>query len=234
MWWMDFSKPRRTGEVLSGELTFKTRLWKLSKHCWVKSGRKRRRLFRKRLHKVKAFLHLKAQCVKRQTKLLIFIGGSDGKESACKAGDLGLIPGSGRSPEEGNYNPLQYSCLENSIDRETWQGPVHGVAKSQTPLSDYHFSVFIFFFLKALPNDGKSTLIIIFLPLWCWIIRMCVCSFASDSLQLHGQAALSMGFPRQEYWRWVAISFSRGSSYCTISEIVVLNVFLWHVNGLMI
>ena len=176
MWWMDFSKPRRTGEVLSGELTFKTRLWKLSKHCWVKSGRKRRRLFRKRLHKVKAFLHLKAQCVKRQTKLLIFIGGSDGKESACKAGDLGLIPGSGRSPEEGNYNPLQYSCLENSIDRETWQGPVHGVAKSQTPLSDYHFSVFIFFFLKALPNDGKSTLIIIFLPLWCWIIRMCVCA----------------------------------------------------------
>ena len=88
------------------------------------------------MHKVKAFLHLKAQCVKRQTKLLIFIGGSDGKESACKAGDLGLIPGSGRSPGEGNDNPLQYSCLDNSIDREIWQGPVHRVAKSQTPLSD--------------------------------------------------------------------------------------------------
>ena len=47
-----------------------------------------------------------------------FPAGSDGKEAACNAGDLGLIPGSGRSPGEGNGNPLQYSCLENSIDRE--------------------------------------------------------------------------------------------------------------------
>ena len=50
-----------------------------------------------------------------------FPGGSDGKESACNAGDLGLIPGSGRSPGEGNDYPLQYSCLENSIDRGSWQ-----------------------------------------------------------------------------------------------------------------
>ena len=49
-----------------------------------------------------------------------FPGGSDGKESACNAGDLGLIPGSGRSPGEGNGNLLQYSCLENSMDRGTW------------------------------------------------------------------------------------------------------------------
>ena len=47
-----------------------------------------------------------------------FPGGSDGKASACNAGDLGSIPGSGRSPGEGNGNPLQYSCLENSMDRE--------------------------------------------------------------------------------------------------------------------
>ena len=46
-----------------------------------------------------------------------FLGSSDGKESACNAGDLGSIPGLGRSPEEGNGYPLQYSCLENSIDR---------------------------------------------------------------------------------------------------------------------
>ena len=55
--------------------------------------------------------------------LLMFLGfpvGSDSKESACKAGDLGLNPGSGRSPEEGNGNPLQYSCLKNSVDRGTW------------------------------------------------------------------------------------------------------------------
>ena len=57
---------------------------------------------------------------------------SDGKESACNVGDLCSIPGLGRSPGEGNDNPLQYSCLENSMDRGTWQATVHGFAKSQT------------------------------------------------------------------------------------------------------
>ena len=66
-------------------------------------------------------------------------GGSDGKESACNAGDLGLIPGSGRSPGEGNGNPLQYSCLENSMDSGAWEATVHGVAKSQIRLSNFHF-----------------------------------------------------------------------------------------------
>ena len=54
------------------------------------------------------------------------------KESTCQAGDMGSIPGSGRSPEGGNGNPLQYSCLENSMDREAWETIVHGVAKSWT------------------------------------------------------------------------------------------------------
>ena len=53
-------------------------------------------------------------------------GGSDGKESACNAGDPGLIPGSRRSPGEGNGNPLQYSCLGNPMDREAWWTSVHG------------------------------------------------------------------------------------------------------------
>ena len=57
---------------------------------------------------------------------------SDGKASACNAGDLGLIPGSGRYPGEGNGNPLQYSCLENSMDRGAWWAIVHEVAKSRT------------------------------------------------------------------------------------------------------
>jgi len=57
--------------------------------------------------------------------------GSEGKESACNAGDLGLIPGSGRSAGKRNGNPLQYSCLENLMDRETWWAAGNGVAKSR-------------------------------------------------------------------------------------------------------
>ena len=53
-------------------------------------------------------------------------GGSDSKESAGNAGDLGSFPGSGRHPGEGNGNPLQYSCLDNSIDRGAWMATVHG------------------------------------------------------------------------------------------------------------
>ena len=55
---------------------------------------------------------------------------SGGKESACNAGDPGSIPGLGRSPGEGNGNPLQYSCLGNPMDRGAWQATVHGVPKS--------------------------------------------------------------------------------------------------------
>ena len=65
-----------------------------------------------------------------------FPGGSDGKESASHAGDLGSVPGLGRSPGEGNGNPLQYSYLENSMDRGAWQAMGHGVAKSGTQLND--------------------------------------------------------------------------------------------------
>ena len=67
----------------------------------------------------------------RFSSLLDFPSGSDGKESACSVADWGSIPGQGRSPAEGNGYPLQYSCLENPTDRETW-AIVLGVAKSQT------------------------------------------------------------------------------------------------------
>ena len=63
-----------------------------------------------------------------------FPGGSGGKESACNAGDLGLIPGSGRSSGEGNGNPLQYSCLGNPMDGAAWQATDRGVVKSWTLL----------------------------------------------------------------------------------------------------
>ena len=65
-----------------------------------------------------------------------FPGGSDDKASTCSAGNLGSTPGSGRSPERGNGNPLQYSCLGNPKDREAWQATVHGITKSRTRLSD--------------------------------------------------------------------------------------------------
>ena len=54
------------------------------------------------------------------------------KESACNAGDLGSTPGSGKSPREGNGHPLQYSCLENPMDREAWHAIIHAVAKGGT------------------------------------------------------------------------------------------------------
>ena len=65
-----------------------------------------------------------------------FPGGSDSKDSVCNAGNPGLIPGLGRSPGEGNGNPLQYPCLENLMDRRAWWAEVHGVAKSQALLSN--------------------------------------------------------------------------------------------------
>ena len=66
-----------------------------------------------------------------------FPGGSEVKACACSAGDLGSIPGWGRSPGEGNGNSLQYSCLENPMDGGAWWATVHGVAKSQTRLSNF-------------------------------------------------------------------------------------------------
>ena len=63
--------------------------------------------------------------------VLGFPGGSDGKESACNAGDLDSVSRLGRSPGGGHGNPLQYSCLENAMDREAWRATVRGVAKTQ-------------------------------------------------------------------------------------------------------
>ena len=72
-----------------------------------------------------------------------FPGGSEVKASACNAEDLGSIPVLGRSPGEGNGNPLQYSCLENPMDGRTCWVTVHGVAKSRTRLSNFTQQQFI-------------------------------------------------------------------------------------------
>ena len=70
-----------------------------------------------------------------------FSGGSDSKESVCSAGDAGSIPGSGRSPGRGHGNPLQYSCLENSMDTGPWWATVYGVAKSRAQLVTNTFTL---------------------------------------------------------------------------------------------
>ena len=85
-----------------------------------------------------------------------FPGGSEGKESACSAGDPGSIPGLGRSPGEGDDNPLQYCCLENPMDRGAWWATVHGVAKSRTGLSDLTLSLLE---CRVLFNTVNSSLI---------------------------------------------------------------------------
>ena len=83
---------------------------------------------------------------------------SEVKASACNVGDLGSIPGSGRSPGEGNGNPLLYSCLGNPMGGEAWWGTVHRVAKSQTRLNDFTFTFFHFliFTCKCLSAEDLS------------------------------------------------------------------------------
>ena len=78
--------------------------------------------------------------------------GSDGKESACNAGDPGSILGSGRSPGEGNGNPLQYSCLENPRDGGAWWATVHRVTKSRTGVIDFTFTFFVPY--VVVPHDS--------------------------------------------------------------------------------
>ena len=98
--------------------------------------------------------------------VLGFPCGSDGKESACNARDPGLISGSGRSPGEENDNLLQYSCLENSIDRGAWWATVHGVAKSWIPLNNYTFT-FMACHKTSIVNSGPRSIF-----LWCKILAL--------------------------------------------------------------
>ena len=102
---------------------------------------------------------------------LVFHGSSVGKESACSAGDLGSIPGSGRPPGEGNLNPLQYSCLQNSMDRGAWWPIVHGVIRvrhnlvTKPPLlSQYQVDTYLFQYLPSLlfPGFGVIEMVIIY------------------------------------------------------------------------
>ena len=94
-------------------------------------------------------LHSYAQSFFCGFSLMSFPCSSVGKASACSAGDLGLIPRLGRSPGEGNGNPLQYACLENPMDRGAWWAAVHGVAKSGARLSEFHSSSLLSIFCSS-------------------------------------------------------------------------------------
>ena len=83
-----------------------------------------------------------------------FHGGSNGKASACNVGDPGSIPGSGRSPGEGNGNPLQHSCLKNFMDREAGRATVHGVTRSQTRPSNFTLTLTHYFANKGPPSQS--------------------------------------------------------------------------------
>ena len=104
---------------------------------------------------------------------LDFPGGSEGKVSVCNARDPGSIPGSGRSPGEGNGNPLQYSCLENPLDGAAWQARVHGVTKSRTRLSDFSFTLYI----SLLLSDGSAFLKTCLCLISCCSSVQCIASF---------------------------------------------------------
>ena len=84
-----------------------------------------------------------------------FPGGSEAKVSACNAGDLGSIPGSRRSPGEGNGNPLQYYCLENPMDRGAWRATVNGIKESDTT-EQLHFQYINIHFWKGMTQYRKS------------------------------------------------------------------------------
>ena len=81
------------------------------------------------------------------------LGGSDGKESSCSAGDLGSVPGLGKSPGEGNGYPLQCSCLENSTDREAWQATVYGVAKTERLTHTHSYFIKKIYSIEILKNE---------------------------------------------------------------------------------
>ena len=121
-----------------------------------------------------------------------FPGGSDGKASAYNLGDPGLIPGSGRSPGEGNGNPLQYSCLESPMDGGAWWATVRGVTRSHTRLSD----LFFLFQIERFPSSESNAY---FSCTWL-LSHFSHAQLFTTPWTVAYQAPLSMGFSRQEYW----------------------------------
>ena len=144
--------------------------------------------------------------------------GSDFKESDCNSGDMGLIPGSRRSPGEGNGNPLQYSCLENPMDRGTWWATIHGVTKSRDDLANnththtythththtHTFDVHISSLVKCLSCPLWREIFVFY---YCIVRITCMCAQSLSCIWLFEtpqtvacQTPHSMEFSKQEYW----------------------------------
>ena len=89
-----------------------------------------------------------------------FPGGAEVKASPCNVGDLGSIPGSGRTSGEGNGNPLQYSCLENLMDRGAWQATVHGIARVGHNLATKPPPLIFSFFVCSWPHNAACRIFV--------------------------------------------------------------------------
>ena len=128
--------------------------------------------------------------------------GSDSKESTCNAGDMASVPGLGRSPGEGNGSPLQYSCLENSMDREAWQATVHKVAKSRTRLGNEPFHTMLSF-----PYGFTYDLLhaVDFLKIrkrWLWHLGLSLYSQGLSYCQVHGKYIANMDINTYSFHIW--------------------------------
>ena len=132
-----------------------------------------------------------------------FLGGSDGKASACNVGDLSSIPGSGRSPGKGNGNPLEYSCLEDPMDGGVWWATVHGVTESDTteqlhflyhqrhlgsPVAPKHLQI------KSLLPSQTFNVLHHLAPVYIWPELLTLLFPAPEKPELHSNQILC-GFP---------------------------------------
>ena len=153
----------------------------------------------------------------------IFPCSSVGKESACNAGDLGSIPGSGRSPGKGNGNSLQYSCLENPMDRGAWWAIVHTVTRVEHDWSD--LAAAWYFFVNSLSFLCKCPLafLLSFILFLFTVLRVAFmfyesevtqsCPTLCDPLDCSLPGFSVHGILQARKLEWVTISFSRGSSW---------------------
>ena len=166
-------------------------------------------LFFPYLSGINVFLCLMTNVLKIIVLYIQFPGGSDGKASACNVGDPASIPGSGRSHGEGNGNPLQYSCLENSMDGGAWWATVHGVAQSRTWLSDFTLNLntwdFECFNCFRFKHISSFYLLFSHSVMFDFFIVPRDCSLPSSSVHGISEAKILE-------WVWVAMPSSRGSS----------------------